>query len=312
MERNKGCALCPRACGADRAVHPGACGCGALPRVARVMLHRWEEPPISGERGAGAVFFTGCPLGCVFCQNGDISTRENASKHGGIYTEKELSDTFLTLAEDGAATIDLVSPTPFTDVLIRAVADARKRGLTIPVVWNTGGYEKRETVSSLRGTADVFLDDFKFLSPALSGALAGAPDYGEYALAALGEMIGVAGEPRIGGDGVMRSGVIVRHLVLPGCSDDSIAVIRAINESYGSSSVLLSLMSQYTPDFFRGTDDGRLDRSLRRRVTTYEYEKVREEANRLGFDGFMQERGSASASYTPVWDEPDNERENNR
>ncbi len=289
-------------CGADRTRGIGVCGCGALPRVARVMIHKWEEPVVSGTRGSGAVFFTGCPLGCVFCQNGDISRRENAGKVGRTMTEDDLADTFSALVEKGAHTIDLVSPTPFTDILIRAVEKARLRGLCAPVVWNTGGYERPETVASLAGTADVFLTDFKFFSRALSRSLTGVFDYPDHAAASLREMVKIAGAPAIGEDGIMRSGVIVRHLVLPGQKEDSIAVLRTVADTVGAGSVLLSLMSQYTPDFYRKTGDGKLDRDLSRRVTTYEYETVRDEALRLGFDGFMQERGSAEASYTPDWD----------
>ena len=302
MEENKNCALCPRRCGADRTKGEGVCGCGALPRVARVMIHRWEEPVISGETGSGAVFFTGCPLGCVFCQNGDISRRENAGKAGKVMTEDDLADTFLTLAEKDAATLDLVSPTPFTDLLIRAVNKARGRGFSLPVVWNTGGYERPETIASLKDTADVFLTDFKFFSSDLSRRLTGVTDYPEFAAASLSAMVGSAGAPVIGGDGIMKSGVVVRHLVLPGQKDDSIAVLRTVAETVGASSVLLSLMSQYTPEFYRKTDDPKLDRVMRRRVTTYEYETVRDEALRLGFDGFMQERDSATAAFTPEWD----------
>ena len=302
MEENKKCALCPRRCGADRTKGEGVCGCGALPRVARVMIHRWEEPVISGDGGSGAVFFTGCPLGCVFCQNGDISRRENAGKVGRVMTEDDLADTFLTLAEKGAATLDLVSPTPFTDLLIRTVKKARGRGFSLPVVWNTGGYERPETVAFLRGTVDVFLTDFKFSSPDLSRRLTGVSDYPEFAAASLYEMVEVAGAPAVGDDGIMKSGVIVRHLVLPSEKDDSIAVLQRIADTVGASSVLLSLMSQYTPEFYRATGDGKLDRDLSRRVTTYEYETVRDEALRLGFDGFMQERDSATAAFTPEWD----------
>lgn len=266
------------------------------------MLHEWEEPPISGAHGSGAVFFTGCPLGCVFCQNGEISRRDAAGTAGRPVAEDELAEIFLTLAEKGAHNIDLVSPTPFSDLLIRAVRTARERGLEIPVVWNTGGYEKPETVASLAGTADVFLTDFKFLSPGLSSALAGAADYGEFAAASLAEMVKVAGPPRYGDDGTMRSGVIVRHLVLPGCRADSVAVLRRIAGTVGTDAVVLSLMSQYTPDFFRGCADPAFDRSLRRRVTSFEYDSVRREALALGFDGFMQERSSAAAEYTPEWD----------
>ena len=302
MKKDNGCTLCPRECGADRESAPGVCGCKKTPRVARVMLHMWEEPPISGKSGSGAVFFTGCPLGCVFCQNGDISRRDRALSAGREMSEEELADVFLSLAEKGAENIDLVSPTPFTDLLVRAVKDARERGLSIPVVWNTGGYEKAETVSSLRGTVDIFLTDYKFFSPEISRALAGAPDYAKYASESLAAMVDSVGDPVFGGDGMMRSGVIVRHLVLPGMKDDSIAALREIDRVVGAKRVLLSLMSQYTPDFYRPRGDGKIDRDMARRVTTYEYEAVRAEALRLGFDGFMQERGSATSAYTPEWD----------
>ncbi len=217
-------------------------------------------------------------------------------------SEDDLAKTFLTLAEKGAHNIDLVSPTPFTDVLIRAVKTARERGLGIPIVWNTGGYEKRETVASLSDTVDIFLTDFKFSSPDISSALTGVSDYGKYAEGSLAEMVRTVGAPVYGADGMMRRGVIVRHLVLPGCRKDSVAVLRRIADTAGAGSVVLSLMSQYTPDFFRGCPDPVLDRALRRRVTTFEYEAVRREALALGFEGFTQDRESARSSYTPEWD----------
>ncbi|MBR3990820.1 MAG: radical SAM protein [Clostridia bacterium] len=301
-DSENGCALCPRECGADRKKGPGRCGCTDRMRIARVMLHFYEEPVISGTRGSGAIFFTGCPLGCAFCQNGEISRPSAAGSAGRGIDDDELCRIILGLQNDGAHNVNFVSPTPFTDRIIAAAGEARRLGLTVPVVWNTGGYEKAETIRALAGTADVFLTDFKFFDPAVSKILAGAEDYAKYATESLREMVRVAGKPVFGDDGMMKSGVIVRHLVLPGLRRDSEKVLRAVADAAGAENVLLSLMSQYTPDFFRGCGDPALDRAMRRRVTTFEYEEVRRIALELGFDGFMQERSSSVKDYTPEWD----------
>lgn len=294
------CELCPRMCGADRRTSRGRCGAGDDIEVSKIMLHRWEEPPISGNdknRGSGAVFFTHCPLGCVYCQNGKIS---RSSCAGQKYAPAELAREFLALEERGAYNINCVSPTHYSDKIAEAVRLSRADGLTLPVVWNTGGYERAEIIRSLAGAVDVFLTDFKYASPALAEKYSSAPDYPAVASKALAEMMSVTGKPKYDADGMMTSGVIVRHLVLPSHKDDSIAVLQRIAESVSPEDVVLSLMAQYTPDFLPPVRDGKDEyKALRRKVTTYEYEKVADEAVRLGFTGFMQERSSATARFTP-------------
>ena len=296
------CNLCPRSCNVDRSIKSGFCGVGEKILVSRVMLHKWEEPCISGRLGSGAVFFCGCPLKCVFCQNGEISRGTDGTFAGQReFTAVELADVFLHLQNVGAHNVNLVSPTQYTDDIMFAVADARNRGLTLPVVWNTGGYEKAETIGELRGTVDVFLTDMKYFSPALSMELSRAKDYFPTALSALREMVRLCPAPVYGEDGTLKKGVIVRHLILPGQRADSVAILRAIAEAGLQKNVLLSLMSQYTPDFFVGCADENINKKMSRRVTTFEYNSVRDAALELGFDGFGQDKSSANAEYTPSW-----------
>ncbi len=267
------------------------------------MLHRFEEPCISGKLGSGAVFFCGCPLGCVFCQNGPIS-RKNGEyfAKAKTVTVKDLASYMISLQQAGAHNVNLVSPTQYTAQIIDAVAKAKALGLTIPVVWNTGGYEKPETIKLLYGTVDVFLTDVKYCDGELSAALSKANDYFEYALSSLEEMVRITGEAEFDEDGIMKRGVILRHLVLPGCRLDSEKILRKLAERGLEKKVLLSLMSQYTPDFFAGCGDVALDKKLRRRVTTFEYNYVSEIALELGFSGFGQDRTSAITDYTPLWE----------
>jgi len=264
------------------------------------MLHKWEEPCISGtdrDRGSGAVFFTHCPLGCIYCQNRDISSR---SAKGQILTEEALADRFLRLEEAGAYNINLVSPTHYTVQLIRAVEIARRKGLTLPVVWNTGGYERPETVEMLCGTVDIFLTDAKYCSPALSDAFSMAPDYWETCSAALSVMHRIAGNPVFDENGMMKKGIILRHLVLPGCRNDSMEILRNISRILPPAEIVLSLMSQYTPEFFTLPENpSPALKKLTRRVTSFEYDSVAEEALRLGFDGYSQEKTSATRRFTP-------------
>ena len=301
MDWTTECRLCPRACGADRIVGRGRCGASAVIEVSKIMLHVWEEPPISGtdkNRGSGAIFFTHCPLGCVYCQNGKISRTLSSGK---AYTPRALADEMLLLEKKGAYNINCVSPTQYTPAIAEAVILAKKDGLKIPIVWNTGGYEKPETIRSLDGIVDIFLTDFKYASAELAELYSSAPDYPEYATQSLGEMYSLTGKPEYDGEGMMTRGVIVRHLVLPSHRDDSIAVLGKIAEVVPPSDVLLSLMAQYTPDFLPEADKKCDDRykKIRRKITTFEYGKVADEAVRLGFDGFMQERASATARFTP-------------
>ncbi len=284
----KPCEICPRRCGVDRERSRGFCGEGADARVAKVMLHRFEEPCISGTRGSGAIFFSGCSVKCAFCQNRDIS-RGGA---GETVTPAELAKEMISLRDRGAHNINLVTPTHFTERIIEAL-DLVKDKLGIPVVWNTSGYELPETVRRLGGYADVFLTDFKYSSQALSAKYSAAPDYAEYASASLREMVRITGRP-VFEDGMLTRGVIVRHLVLPGAYRDSIAVLQRIADTVGTEDVLLSLMAQYTPEF---ANEGFPE--LQRRITTFEYKKALGEARRLGFDGFSQSISSASPRYTP-------------
>jgi putative pyruvate formate lyase activating enzyme len=249
----------------------------------------YEEPAICGAGGAGTVFFSGCNLGCVFCQNSIISQRSV----GKEFDEKELSELFLTVAESGVSSLDLVTPTHFTPSVAAALSMVKDK-LGIPVVWNSGGYESPESLALLRGLVDVYLPDFKYYSSEISAKYSHAADYRERAEEALSFMYDMLGEAEFDSRGMMKKGIIVRHLVLPGQRKDSIACLRRLAEMLPVGSIRLSLMSQYTPDFYQGDD-----KNLLRRVTTFEYESVRAEALRLGFEGYMQAPSSASAEYTP-------------
>lgn len=292
------CTLCPRRCGVDRTAARGACGAPAALRVSRVSRHMYEEPPISGTRGSGTVFFSGCSLSCLFCQNRELSR----DCLGEDVTPAELASLFLRLRDAGVHNVNLVTPTHYTDRICEALAMV-KGELGIPVVWNCGGYELPETLELTRGLVDIYMPDFKYVSPELAEKFSAAPDYADRAAEALRFMVELLGPVELDGDGLMTRGVLVRHLVLPGCRRDSIAVLRKIAETVPVSEILLGLMSQYTPDFYvpepaRGLTAAE-DRALSRRVTTYEYETVRAEALRLGFDGFMQSPHSATTAFTP-------------
>ncbi len=290
-----GCNLCPRRCGVIRQNGEcGVCGMGDNVRVARAALHPFEEPPISGTRGSGTVFFVGCSLGCIFCQN-------KAIRHctaGRELNEQELCRLFLALQDAGAHNINLVTPTHFAD-RVAASLRAVKAELHVPVVYNCGGYERPETLALFEGLVDIYLPDFKYLSPALSGPYSAAPDYGECATRALSVMYKQVGKVQYGRDGMLKSGIMVRHLVLPGCREDSIAVLERIAATLPVSDILLSLMRQYTPEFAPAD----APRNLHRRVTSFEYDTVMARAVELGFDGFFQGKESASDAFTPDFDE---------
>jgi len=283
------CIQCPRQCGIDRSQAVGFCGAPWEFWVARTALHPWEEPPISGTRGSGTVFFSGCNLRCVFCQNREIS-REIRGKR---LDADALADVMLALQDEGAHNLNLVTPTPYAMQLI-PVLEKIKPSLRIPVVYNCGGYESIDTLRALEGLIDVWLPDVKYHSPDLSLRYSAAEDYYAVAEAALEEMLRQAGCPQFDADGMLLRGVIVRHLVLPGCRADSIALLEALAARFGTDRFLLSLMSQYTPQFA-----DRAYPSLCRRVTTFEYESVASVARQLGFDGYFQTRDSATAAYTP-------------
>ena len=282
----EGCTLCPRMCGVDRSTGTGYCGSGALVKAARAAKHMWEEPCISGTKGSGTVFFSGCTLGCVFCQNREIS-------RGGVgreLTVTELADTFKRLENQGVHNLNLVTPMHFTPQILQALELAKP---SVPVVMNTGGYERVETLQKWEGTVDIYLPDLKYVSPELSGKYSAAPDYFEKASAAVLEMH--RQQPELVWDGdLLKKGLIIRHLVLPGCVQDSLAVLDFLDRHLPKDSFLLSLMSQYTP-----TSACASHKEINRRVTTYEYRKVADRAAELGFSGFAQDRRSAKEEYTP-------------
>lgn len=284
-----GCKLCPRQCNIDRSSGKGFCGMGDRLTAARASLHHWEEPCISGSNGSGAVFFSGCVMRCVYCQNYDIS----AERKGVEISTERLAEIFMELKEQGAHNINLVNPTHFVPQIINAL-DIVKEKLCIPVVYNTGGYERVETLRMLEGYVDIYLPDVKYYSDE-AAKLSSAPDYFETAMAAVEEMIRQTGAPVFEGE-LLKKGTIVRHMVLPYLYKDSVEVIRRIGERFGDR-ILFSLMSQYTP-FYKAKDDPRLSR----RITTFEYNKALDAVLEAGLHGFMQERSSAKEEYTPEFD----------
>ena len=293
----KSCNLCPRMCGVDRAEGElGACLMPAVPRVARAALHPFEEPPISGTRGSGTVFFVGCSLGCVFCQNKSI----RAADTGREMDEEALVHLFLALQERGAHNINLVTATHFADCVASALRVAKPL-LHVPVVWNCGGYERVETLRMLEGLVDIYLPDFKYLSPVLSGAYSHATDYAKHASEALCEMVRQTGAVRYDADGMMISGTMVRHLVLPGSRADSIAVLEHVASLVNVADIRLSLMRQYTPTFAPAD----APKNLHRVVTSFEYDAVMARAVDLGFEGFFQGKESAKDIFTPNFSERD-------
>ena len=288
------CFLCPRRCGADRESGArGVCGMTDKIKVARAAPHMWEEPPISGSRGSGTVFFAGCPLKCVFCQNRVLS----AEGYGKAVDGEELERIIMRLAELGVHNINLVTPTHFSDKLIPVLDKVRPK-LNIPIVYNCGGYESVEALRRLEGLIDIYLPDFKYASGELAAKYSAAPDYPEVAAAALSEMHRQVGGAEFDADGMMGRGVIVRHLVLPGCRRDSAAVLQKIADTLPVRDIKLSIMRQYTPEFV----DAERFPELARRLTSFEYDFVVKEAARLGFDGFTQQKESATAAYTPNFD----------
>lgn len=290
-EELRHCAVCPRSCGADRSVKAGACGAKGEMLAARAMVHFGEEPCISGKNGSGAIFFSGCSLKCCFCQNFPIS-RDCVGKE---ISGDRLGEIMLELQDKGVNNINLVNPTHFTPQ-IRAVLERVKPHLTVPVVWNSGGYEKAETLRTLDGLVDIYLPDMKYMSSELSAKYSAAPDYAQYALPAVLEMYRQRGAARFDGD-IMKSGLIIRHLILPSCYRDSIEIMRLIARELPVDDILVSVMRQYTP-----CADAEKHKEINRRLTTFEYNKVIDECIRLGINGFSQEKGSDNLSMTPDFD----------
>lgn len=287
------CALCPRNCSADRKNgEKGICGQTDRLKVARAALHHWEEPCISGENGSGTVFFSGCPLRCVFCQNREIALG-NAGKEISV---GRLAEIFLELKEKGAHNINLVTPGHFAPQIAAALEAAKGQGMDLPVVYNTGSYESLETVKSLKGLVDVYLPDFKYMSETLSQKYSHAPDYASVAQNAIAEMVRQRGDAVFEG-GLMTSGVLVRHLVLPGQTKDSKAVIRYLYETYGNR-IFISIMNQFTPSASLESYP-----ELNRKLTAAEYDEVVDYAISLGVEnGYIQEGETAEESFIPAFD----------
>lgn len=305
-----GCDLCPRSCGADRAAgERGACGADGRLVVARAALHFWEEPPVSGARGSGTVFFAHCPLRCAYCQNAVIA----AGEAGEAVSVERLGAMCLELQEQGALNVNFVTPTHYAPEARAAVAWARARGLALPVVWNTSGYETVAAVRANAGVVDAYLTDFKYADAALARRYSQAPDYPAAALEALEAMVEEAGSPafdEVDGAPRLTGGVIVRHLMLPGALEDSKRVVRLVHERFGDA-VLLSLMNQYTPVLAdaAAAGDARAAATLRRcpelagRVSDEEYERLLDYADELGVeDYFWQQGGAAEDSFIPPFD----------
>ena len=282
------CYLCPRMCGVDRSVARGFCGMGEAPVIARAALHRWEEPCISGTRGSGTVFFSGCTLRCIFCQNHAIS-REGL---GVEVSEDYLRAAFERLIGEGAHNINLVTPTHFLPAILRAL----EQPLGVPVVMNTGGYERVETLRRLDGRIDVYLPDLKYADDELGRRLSGAPDYFTHASRALIEMARQVGAPQYDAEGMMTRGMIVRHLVLPGHLGNTFRALRFIKSELPAGTPV-SLMAQYTPCVETPY------RALNRRLSRLEYDTVVNEMIRLGLsDGYVQELESADAEFIPPFE----------
>lgn len=291
---NSGCRLCPRRCGARRTEgRKGRCHADNRILVARAALHMWEEPCISGREGSGAVFFSGCPLGCIFCQNREIS-RGRAGEEISVY---RLAEIFLELQEQRANNINLVTAGHYAPQVSEALRLAKERGLRIPVVWNSSGYECVETLRMLEGLADIYLPDFKYLDRELAFRLSDAGDYPETAWRAVREMVRQQPAPEFDGRGMMKKGVIVRHLLLPGHVREAKEIVRRLHEAYGNQ-IYLSIMNQYTP-----MEAVKNDRLLGRRVTKREYERVLDYAVEIGVEqGFFQEGETAKESFIPEFD----------
>ncbi len=291
----KGCRLCPRMCNAYRfndEKNTSFCRAGSDISAARASLHFWEEPCLSGDKGSGTIFFSGCPLRCEFCQNREISH----TLKGKLISFERLCEIFFELKSQGAHNINLVSPTPYIPHIVNAIELAKKKGFDLPFVFNSSGYERAESLKMLDGLIDIYLPDFKYMSSELAQKYSLAANYPEMAKNALDEMVKQCMVPQFDRDGMMKKGVIVRHLVLPGNTEDSKAVIGYLYGTY-KDKIYLSIMSQYTPT-------GELNHpELCRKITTEEYDEVVDFAVDLGVtQGFLQEGDSAEESFIPIFD----------
>lgn len=294
MNKYENCLLCPRKCGINRSTgQTGVCGVSSEIKVARAALHYWEEPCISGKRGSGAVFFSGCSLHCVFCQNREISD----GKAGKVISKERLSDIFMELADKGANNINLVTPGQYIPDIVWAVNDARSRGMKLPIIYNTSGYENVTELKLLEGIVDVYLPDFKYMDSTLSARYSRAKDYPSVAKQALSEM--VRQQPDVVIDdatGLIQKGVIVRQLLLPGHVNDAKAVLKYLYDTYHDH-VYISMMSQFTPIALKNYPE------INRTVTKREYERLVNYALEIGItNAFIQEGDVAKDSFIPAFD----------
>ena len=285
------CELCPRKCGVNRLWDNGFCGSGVNAQVNLYQLHFGEEPPISGVNGSGTVFFSGCTLSCAFCQNHQISTSHERSQQVGAW---EMAEIFMALQEKGAHNINLVSPTPHLVVILKALLLAREGGLTLPVVYNTSGYEKLSTLQALAGLVDIYLPDYKYYDAAKAKSLSGAEDYPRAARMALEEMLAQVGHLELDEKGVAVRGLLVRHLVLPNNLSDTPKVLNSIADICGTDT-WVSLMSQYTPLHQAAMVPG-----LERAITQEEYDAACRAFDDAGLhNGFVQELSSTGSDFIP-------------
>lgn len=294
MNKYENCLLCPRKCGINRSTgQTGVCGVSSEIKVARAALHYWEEPCISGKRGSGAVFFSGCSLHCVFCQNREISD----GKAGKVISKERLSDIFMELADKGANNINLVTPGQYIPDIVWAVNDAKSRGMKLPIIYNTSGYENVTELKLLEGIVDVYLPDFKYMDSTLSAMYSRAKDYPSVTKQALSEM--VRQQPDVVIDdatGLIQKGVIVRQLLLPGHVNDAKAVLKYLYDTYHDH-VYISMMSQFTPIALKDYPE------INRTVTRREYERLVDYALEIGItNAFIQEGNVAKDSFIPAFD----------
>ena len=294
MNKYENCLLCPRKCGINRSTgQTGICGVSSEIKVARAALHYWEEPCISGKRGSGAVFFSGCSLHCVFCQNREISD----GKAGKLISKERLSDIFMELADKGANNINLVTPGQYIPDIVWAVNDAKSRGMKLPIIYNTSGYENVTELKLLEGIVDVYLPDFKYMDSTLSARYSRTKDYPSVAKQALSEM--VRQQPEVVIDdatGLIQKGVIVRQLLLPGHVNDAKAVLKYLYDTYHDH-VYISMMSQFTPIALKDYPE------INRTVTRREYERLVDYALEIGItNAFIQEGDVAKDSFIPAFD----------
>jgi putative pyruvate formate lyase activating enzyme len=293
----KNCRICPKKCGTDRYEGSGFCGAGAEVLVSKAYLHQWEEPCISGTRGSGTVFFSGCNMKCVFCQNHYISQMSSGTLIGKRISAGRLADIFLQLQDQGAHNINLVSPTPYAPHIIEAVGKAKKNGLSVPIIYNTNGYELEEMIEALKGTVDVYLPDIKYYDDLYSEKYSSAVNYFKHASKAIKAMHDQVGYPEFDENGMIKKGLIIRHLVLPGLGQDSKRIFQWIRENIGKYAYM-SIMCQYIPMY-----KAFQYKEINRKISSAEYDEVLDYFLEAGLEnGFMQDIESADSSYVPDFD----------